>query len=113
MTSSGSIDTSNLISELAVYACNDEAAHDRFIRVHLRPLSILLRLQHDSPPFEFCVLKINHHANLQSSDFQRIQHLSDFMVSDSLDRFRVNNDLFKTDQVRDVFPQLNGVVSDG
>jgi len=76
----------------------------------LRPFAVLpFRLQHDSSPFEFCVLKISHQATLQSSDFQVIQHLPDFMVSDSLDRFRVNNDLFKADQVRDAFPQLNGL----
>ena len=58
------------------------------------------------------MLEINQYTNLQSSYFQVIPHFSDFMVSDSLDRFRINNDLFKADQIRDVFPQLNGLVND-
>ena len=50
------------------------------------------------------MLEIDQQANLSSRDFWVVQHLPDFMISDLLDRFGVDNDLIKADWIRVVFP---------
>jgi hypothetical protein len=57
----------------------------------------LISLQNDSFPFELRVLEVDQQANLQPRNFQIVQHLPDFVITDLVNRLCVNNDLFKTD----------------
>jgi len=52
-------------------------------------------------PFQLWVLEIQDGSNPQFCDFQIVQHLSAFRVSDS-----INDDTIKSDQVRNENPTL-------
>ena len=48
------------------------------------------------------MFEIDYQAELQSSHLQVVDHLAAFVISDAFDSFRIDNDLPKADQVRDV-----------
>ena len=63
-------------------------------------------------PFQLWVLEIQDDSNPQFCDFQIVQHLSAFRVSDSINDFRINDDTIKSDQVRNENPDFIAFVMD-
>ena len=48
------------------------------------------------------MFEIDEQTELQTGHFQVVDHLAAFFISDAFDSFRIDNDLPKADQVRDV-----------
>lgn len=58
------------------------------------------------------MFEIHDQANLKTSHFQIIDHLAALVVRDHLDRLRINNDAFITNQVGHIDPNRGRLVDD-
>src|SRR5436190_1165208 len=66
----------------------------------------------DADDFEFGALKVEVKTELAPGDAEITQHDRSMFVRDGLNTFRINDDLAKRDQVRNVFMYFHTLVHD-
>ena len=61
-------------------------------------------------PLQFCAFEIEDKADGEACDLQIVDHLSDFMICDLPDGFRIDDDLLEGNQIGNIFSDYSSFI---